>query len=408
MVVFYAFTQLNIIQCLNAKINYYHDEKAYLIIRVSPIISRAFLNGIRGSNVFDEVLFIDMPVINTKKIPHGKIKGVRTFSKMKVLYKFYEGYLKECFSNEKCDRLIIGGGWNDAFFIAYYFAQNNTDLKILFVEEGDVVYAKSRRELYLLRPDMIGKKRVTQLVRKLAERKYVNQSRKHLGKEIYVSSVELYGRKVPDKEAVPLGLPCIDLKNQEVYKVVRDIAENNVFEHEKKYSVDLANLSIQYNRRKIIFLATYVAENEQLGLIDRMIKKVPEKYIIVKVHNSVTTHKKNFALEYCNTHKALYVDRNDYYFESLYTKVDFNNKILISSGSTLMEYTKQNWGQEPFLIFTHKIYDDYLHYGDVHDRENAVVYCKSIYSDPTKVMVPKSKIEFENMVEEAFLRSLGY
>lgn len=409
MVVFYAFSHLNMIQCMNTKIHYYPEEKACLLVRVTPMISKAIVDAIQQSKVFDEVFCIDMPLIDTKKIRWGNIKGVRTFSKMEVLYKFYEEYLKECFGEKRCETLLISGGWNDAAFVAYYFVLGNPKLKILFVEDGNAAYVRSRKELYKLRPDMIGKKRATKLVRYLAEKKYLKEGLKHLGREIYVSSVELYEKKRPDDKAIPLGLPCVDEKNPELYRVIREITQNNMRECEKKHYVDLENLSIFYSKRKIIFFPDYhIAESAQLVLMDRIIHKVPEQYVVIKVHNSVTAHKKNFALEYEKSHGIIFVDRNDYFFETLYTQIDFTNKIFISRGSSLMMYTKQDWGQEPFLIFTYKLYDDYLHYGDMNQIDDAVLFCKSIYSDPSKIMVPNSKFEFENMVEEAFLRSLGY
>ena len=71
-------------------------------------------------------------------------------------------------------------------------------------------------------------------------------------------------------------------------------------------------------------------------------------------------------------------------------------------------HTKVTKVEKCNCIFTYKLYDDYLQYGDVNQIEDAVLFCKNIYSDPSKIMVPNSKFEFENMVEEAFLRSLGY
>lgn len=409
MVIFYAFTHLNMIQCMNTKIHYYPQEKAYLIVRVTPMVSKEIVDTIKKSNIFDDVFCIDMPLVDVKKIKWGNIKGLRTIRKMKVMYKFYEKYLSECFYGKKCDTLIISGGWNDSIFVAYYFAQNNPNLKILFVEDGNAAYVKSRKTLYEFRPDMLGKKKITKLARYLAERKYSKVGLKHLGREIYVSSPELYEKKKPDAEAIPLGLPCVDEHNSELRCVVKEMIQNNMRECEKKFYVDINNLSIIYDKRKIIFFPDYhIAESSQLALMDRIIHKVPDQYVIIKVHNSVTAHKRNFALEYRKKHGRMYVDRNDYYFETLFTQVDFTNKIFVSRGSSLMMYTRQNWGQEPFLIFTYKLYDDYLHYGDVNQIEDAVLFCKNIYSDPSKIMVPNSKFEFENMVEEAFLRSLGY
>lgn len=409
MIIFYAFSHLNIIQCINTKIHYYNEEKTCLIVRVSPTISKIIVDIVRNSKVFDEVFYIDMPNISMKKIPYGKVKGLRTFSKMKVLNRFYENYLKECFGEEKCREIIISGGWNDAIFVTYYFVQQNPELKILFVEDGNMVYVKSRVGLYKFRPDMAGKNRVTRLTRFFAERKYLRSGLKHLGKEIYVSSVSLYEKKAPDKDAVPLALPCIDRENPDLFHVVQELAENNMREYEKRFYTDVSKIIIFYDKRKLIFFPDYeIPESDQLIILDIIRRKVHEKFIIVKVHNSVTAHKKNFALDYNKKHATLYVDRNDYYFESLYTKIDFSNKIFISRGSSLMMYTKQNWGQEPFLIFTYKLYGDYLHYGDVKQIDDAVLFCKSIYRDPSKVMVPQSRFEFENMVEEAYLRSLGY
>ena len=88
--------------------------------------------------------------------------------------------------------------------------------------------------------------------------------------------------------------------------------------------------------------------------------------------------------------------------------VDFSEKVFVSRGSAVMLYMKLIYGKEPYLIFTYKLYKEYKNQGDVNRVGDLVDMIRNLYNDKSRIMVPDSMSQYEQMVENAYIQSLGY
>ncbi len=396
MNVFYAFNNTQIVNMVNTKLTYYNDEESYLIVRGSAIISSDLITAISNTKVFHEIYMMDMFEIDLKTVKFGKVKVVRSFIKGKLIKNYYTEYLKNAFHDKKCDRLFIVGGWTETVYIADFFKRNNSDLKLIIVEDGTIVYSMTRKELYNSRPMLKYNKKFNRILNKLVERRYAGNHINHITKEIYVWSKQEFLRLNKDKRAVPVELKRIDDDNI----VLKEILESTLDNYN--------NLCIYYDKRKVIYLADYIFEEDQNRLLNLIFKNIKPHRVIVKTHTGITKHRLEFAKSFTEKYRALYVDRNCYFFEALNTKIDFSNKVLISRGSTVLLYSKLMFGYEPYIILTYKLFKEYMREGDINLFDDYVDMLKNVYENPKKIMVPVSTYEFEEMLNRAYLDSLGY
>ena len=94
----------------------------------------------------------------------------------------------------------------------------------------------------------------------------------------------------------------------------------------------------------------------------------------------------------------IYVDRNIYIFEALYAQLDNpSDKVLVSCASTATLNPKFMFGEEPYVIFTYRLYNTYRQVGIERDDwiANALL---DAYEDKSKVMIPNSMQELKDMI----------
>lgn len=393
MLFFYAYTNANIITMTNLKCNLYPNEQGILLVRGTPSVSYEVLKAVEANEVFDKVLVADMPIINMKTIRFHRTKILKQYVKSKKINNYYTEFLCNNIGKIKCDKIFINGGWNEACYIINYFYRINNAVEVCIVEEGTGIYTLTRKTLLNMRPGLNWKGRIANC---LAERKYRTASEKRLSTQVYTYSEKEYRRLNKDNKANPIELPKIDKENPKMQDILIQ-------------GVDVGdNKKIIYDKRKIIFLADYLFEDEQEYMINLIIKSIHPSKTIIKTHTSSTIHKLNFAKKIKNVETALYVDRDTYYFEGMNMFVDFSDKVFISRGSAIMLYMKLIYGKEPYLIFTYKLYKDYKNEGDVRRIGDLVDMIRNLYDDKSRIMVPDSMSQFEDMVYYAYIQSLGY
>ena len=77
MVLFYAWTNLVLINMVNTKIAHFDNVEADLIIRCSPTMSQELIGAVKSAEVFRNIYFIDIPRFQKKRGLIGKIPKIR-------------------------------------------------------------------------------------------------------------------------------------------------------------------------------------------------------------------------------------------------------------------------------------------------------------------------------------------
>ena len=162
--------------------------------------------------------------------------------------------------------------------------------------------------------------------------------------------------------------------------------------------------SIRYDKCNFLYFTTYSAEGKpfelrSLEILDKIEKVASGRNSIVKVHMGNTSHGTSFAKSY---EDRMFVDRERYIFEGLYAQLKHpNKKVFISCASTATINPKFMFGDEPYVIFTYRLYDTYRQCGVERDdwMSSALI---DAYEDKSRVLIPNSLYELEEMLREIY------
>lgn len=386
MVLFYAWTNLVLINMVNTKLSHFPSEEADLLIRCSPTMSQELINEIVNKKIFLNVYYIDIPKIDHRKGIIGKIPKVRLLSTKGDIRNYYARFVKYTLREKKYDKLISGGLWNDTIYLLNFLCKINESIEVEYVEEGE----RSYEGIGALNQVVVVGKWKEKIVQKYNVGMLWKKHRKNITNTIYLYRPERYvNNKIIVKKIPVLSQdnPCYQILN----KTIMHLDESHF---------------IWYEKRSVCYFANYLVPNYEdsydfaYQIIDSIIKIVGEKQVILKPHTSSTAHRLEFADQYSD---EIFVDRSVFLFEGMYTKADFTKKILIARTSSALLYPKVMFNQEPFIIFTYRLFNYYHQFGD-DLTDNYVKEMKKMYIDKSKVLVPNTLLEFEKMLFTAYNR----
>ena len=138
MVLFYAWTNVLLLNSVNAKVNFFGEEKADLLIRSNSTLSQNLLDTIKKNGFFRKIYFVDMPRINKKRGILGKIPKLRVLGIKKPMQQFYKRYIMENFTDEPYDKLMEDCGTTSYIFCPFCIRKIR-ELKLNFWRKGNVV-----------------------------------------------------------------------------------------------------------------------------------------------------------------------------------------------------------------------------------------------------------------------------
>ena len=130
-------------------------------------------------------------------------------------------------------------------------------------------------------------------------------------------------------------------------------------------------------------------------ILETIINGSSNESVIAKIHTGNMAHANNFAK---SLEDEIFVDRKVYIFEGLYTQIkNPNEKVLLSCASTATLNPKFMFGDEPYVIFTYRLYNTEQPNGNERDNwiANALI---DAYEDKSRIMIPNSVEELREMI----------
>ena len=312
VILFYAWTNLTLINMLNTKNAYYRDVEADIIIRFNLTMSQQLISSIRDEKVFRHIYFIDNPRFVRKIGLWGKIPKLRMIVSKKNLRNYYKRFVINTLGETLYDKLIVAGLWDGAIYLLNELYKKNRNIRLEYVEEGERSYDGIKALMQVLPAGKMREKALQKYYAGLIKSKL----RKNLTNIIYLYAPERY----QDANITTLKIPAIDNKNSICKKVLRDSVSTMEYSH-----------YLYYEKRRVYFFANYLAlpyeENydQAYKIIESIIKIIGKNQLIIKTHTNVTKHRLEFAKKY---EKEAFVDREVFLFEGLYTEIDIESKIL--------------------------------------------------------------------------------
>lgn len=385
MIACFAWTNLQIINMTNARINLYAEEKADLFIRMGPHISGELVEAVRSSGIYEHVYSFDPVVLSYRNMKLGWIPGFKVFLLRGEFRKAYDALLEELCGRQKYSRALVTWFYVDNVFVLDYWKRHADSFAITLVEEGTGTYFYSKKDLAF--PMFMGKCLKDRIRRKVTEGPLARVLRKD------IDSICMYRPEYSQKDVDyrKLQLPRISqTENAEVYQLLCAATK----------SVARSNLD-RYENSRAIYFSLFSQEGPEydatsLEILTALIEAFPSGQVAAKIHTGDPVHAGNFALEVEN---RVFTDRQVYIFEGLYAQMhERSRKLLVSCISSAAINPKFMFGEEPTVIFTYRLYHDYKTRPILGDDWIAAALLDA-YSDKSRVMIPDSMEELKQILE---------
>lgn len=380
MVLFYGWTNTQLINLVNVKVNYFNKVKADLIILKIDRISENLVKIIESNKIFRKVIFIEQPPFNSRSLNWGNIPIIRTIAYGNASREYYNKMLKANFGDTEYSIMLTAGYWAETVFLLKYFYKKNPKITVSFVEEGVSEYYEDKAWLCKI---ILGGGIKEKIIRIIYFGWFSTQCNKK------VNSMYLYEpRLCRNKARLQLyKLPHLNGPNQKCMRIL----------HGAMAGIDLS----QYKKRYFYYIDTPILKDNSVKydktkqILKEIVEATGKEQIIIKIHPITNKKSPGYAKEY---EPEVFVDRKNYLFESLFAQIDLEKKILITWGSSVVMYPKFMFGKEPYVIFIHGIENTF----DKYMKPRVELYASDLvkcYNDKKRVLVVESILELRKILK---------
>ena len=385
MIACFAWTNLQILNTTNARVNIYKDKQADLYVRMGRHISKELVAAVKASGVYENVYTFDPITLDYKHIRFGNIPRLKSFLQKNAYINAYNALLDHTAPGKKYERVLMAWFFAENAFVINYFAKNTDHLAITLVDEGTGSYCYGKDQLYF--PSfMASGKWKNRVIRWYTEGLMAKRFAKN------IDTFCLYRPEYcqPDIDYKKETLPQIrEDVNPVMYGILKSVAAG----------IDQRQF-IRYDKRRYYYFSLFSPEGKSfdmisINILDTMVSATFHKQVAAKIHPGNTNHAENFAKSY---EDRIHVDRDIYIFEALYSQLENpSDKVLVSCASTATLNPKFMFDEEPYVIFTYRLYNTYRQVGVERDdwMANALI---DAYEDKSKVMIPNSMQELKDML----------
>lgn len=407
MILYIGWTNLMLLNIDRIQTTINKDKEATLVVIDNGVMNVGIIEAIKESKSFSNIIII--PIVwfstNLKSI----IKEIKQLPKILFYSKHIKNYYeliipKKIMGNDFKEVFVPGFGYNILLILEVLSIYNNVGW-IKFYESGTTQYANSLEEMM---QDLEHGSRSEKLIREFNEFFLRKKFKKLVKNELFVYEPKCIKE---DQNIKAIQIPKFDTKIQLESSLSDSFStdeESNVpKEAIQRYQLidTLFNavpetVLIALKKRNILFLASYGASlEEELRLFTSLLHEENNQNIYLKVHSqSPSVHRKlqeKFG-------KFYFTDTNNYLLEAVFNVLDLSNKIIISRYSAAGLNPKFMFGQEPVIIFIYKLFTAYEFvtedpFGELIKR------LREQYSEPERIMVPTTRLEFKIMLNKAKL-----
>lgn len=330
VILFYAFTELQIINCINLKKTIYPSMDADIYIPESPRISSELAPAIENQHIFRKVIIINRWNLLTLILSCNPVNLYLISHNMTVIWPFS---LPRLLSTGNYSKIIVSGFWDKSLFIIHYISSISKCLEIEFLEEGLVNYIYQKNDLGLSHEGK--RQQLIWTISTLTNRSTCARSYLSFVKDMY-----LY---------CPQAGVAKDIMLRQLPALMSDVVPMNIW-GALLHHVDL-NL---YRGVKVIYFAQdqichpgdYNIFCEELMCIS----KIFGDNVLIKAHPA-------FPLKDISSIGNYLVDNSGCSFEALLNTLDLSSTLLITRNSSCVFTTKFMFKQDIPTILTFKLYE---------------------------------------------------
>ena len=130
MIACFAWTNLQILNVTNTKVNLYPEEKADLYIRMGGHISKELIGAVKASGVYENVYSLDPVVLSYSRMRLGFIPHFKAMLLKGAYVKAYNALMDNTAPNKEYSRVLMAWFYAENAFVINYFAKHTKQLAI--------------------------------------------------------------------------------------------------------------------------------------------------------------------------------------------------------------------------------------------------------------------------------------
>lgn len=383
MLIFLVQTNLALFNAVNAKITHYPRENAYLYVVTSDRISKTLVDAIAELKLFKTIQYIF--TIDTEKVTQiNNYYLSQAYSAISLFMNYLKISRRLNKENifEECTELVVVSFADIGRIFASVYLSKHKGGRLAIIEEGaGVLYKNKKASLIQTKSGHIFGKLLWIFGLSLSDRVIYENLEK-----IYVYKEHLHKY---NNELHPIPLPEINSKQTDILPSLLGLESKQT------------NVST-YNERKFIYFASAVGSllsnnsnkdyEVERSIIDTILSVLPSTQLIIKDHPRFAKAKNTIASQIIDN--RIFIDQNNYLFESIYPQMDIDSKVLITNHSATVLHPKYMFGFEPYVIFTYKLF------GDSEKWHQFSLDLILEYSDKSKIFVPDTVEELKLILKE--------
>lgn len=382
MVIFYAWTDTQLLNCVNVKSNFYDNEKAILIVWKLKRVSDFIIDTIREKNIFEKIIYLVPPHYYFERKRVGLIENLQSLVNGKRLRKDIETKLQCELGNCRVDKFITAAFWSESLMVYRYIKRYNFNIDIYFIEEGLACYNSPKGWLYKTSPSFSFKAKIREIMY------YWNWTIKA---QKSVKGIYLYAPYCNNGNLkMPLiKMPQITLKNSTTYKILEKVSDSRANEYSKRRIYYIADAP---HSGELLYDNQF---NKELSMI---LKCVPEENVCVKMHPLMETEN---LLK--TRYKEVWFDDSGVTMPQRLLNLDVDKKIFICGMSSTVFELKNSFGKTPYIIFTYRLINT-ISKSSIERMDNFVKKFIMNYGNASKIAIPNTEQEFSDMLMNIILQ----
>ncbi len=376
MILFFAWTDIQIINCLNTKNSFFENECAELVIYKQERISKCLIQIVREKQIFSEIYEVESPQF-LKRDRDNMIKSIIIHIEFK---KYFLDNVKCFVKNKKYDVLLVATFWSETLNLYRYLRKFNSDIDIEIIEEGMANYNGPKDWIYRAAPSSFTKALLRDIF-------YCGGSGKSARERVHCFYLYRPELSWMHKNIKTKRLPLICKKSNDVCYEVMD---------EWQKSID----SSLYKNNKFIFItdAPDLKNRSYEKMLSCILKSIPDKVkrsSVVKLHPLCVQQGKSKMMLYENRIK---IDNRGLEIENILFHYNIDDKVLIVNQSSALLYLKCMLDKEPYVIFTYRI-RPYCEERLIDKFDFFSERLRGIFSNPDKIIIPNTLKEFQAAIK---------
>ena len=396
MLLFYATTDVLLLNMYHLKVTSFPDDEADLFIENNGRMSNKLIGAICSSNVFNNVIILSNAKTEQNKENNKQnllSRYFNTISYFKYRYKSekkqYQTLIKHIIQSPYTIVFVPGFHVNSLYYIWYSYKYNN-NVDIRFVEHGATSFYLKYDTMCNPLLDISNSRLYVNIYKIL----WLIRTGKNILKISKICKEQVSGYYLYNPQSTE---QLSDENNTQLipYIIPKITNTTSVLMKETILDIDI----YEYNKRAVHYIAfeeaktEHIQHNRFLEQIQLIAEQVGSENLIIKAHPGMKIKTVS------EISPNIYIDNRKYLLEALYSSINTNDKIIIAHSSGVLFHLKYMYNNEPHIIFTYRLYP----------RESIGLFNEKMlnimtddliaaYSDKSRIHVPKSLEELEQIL----------